>query len=341
MEEKNNQKVIFSGIKPTGNLTLGSYIGAMKNWIALQDEYFCLYCIVDMHAITVRQDPATLRKTALEQLAQYLAAGLDADKGILFIQSHVPAHAELAWVLNCYSMFGELSRMTQFKEKSAKNADNINAGLFTYPALMAADILLYQADLVPVGDDQKQHVELTRDIANRFNGIYGDTFKVPEVFIPKVGARIMSLSDPESKMSKSDDDPTGSISLLDKPEDIMRKFRRAVTDSDTVVRFDAKHKKGISNLMSIYSTATGKTFAEIEAEFAGRGYGDFKPAVGESVVELLRPIREKTEDLLKNKDYLEQIYRNGADRAAQLAERTLAKVYKKVGFIPYGKRNSK
>ncbi len=333
MEQKNEQKVIFSGIKPTGSLTLGSYIGAMKNWIALQEDYFCLYCIVDMHAITVRQDPATLRKTTLEQLAQYIAAGLDYNKGILFIQSHVPAHAELGWVLDCYSMFGELSRMTQFKDKSAKHADNINAGLFTYPSLMAADILLYQADLVPVGEDQKQHVELTRDIAKRFNGIYGETFKIPEPFIPKVGARIMSLLDPESKMSKSEEDG-GCVCLLDKPEDIMRKFKRAVTDSETTVRYDNINKKGISNLMAIYSAATGKTFAEIEAEFEGKGYGDFKLAVGEAVVEMLRPIREKTEDLLKNKDYLEQIYAQGAERAAAIAYKTLNKVYKKVGFVP-------
>ncbi len=328
-----NKKTIFSGIKPSGSLTLGSYIGAIKNWLDLQDAYNCLYCIVDMHAITVRQDPAQLRRRSLEQLAQYIACGLDPEKNILYIQSHVPAHAELGWVLGCYTMFGELSRMTQFKDKSAKNADNINAGLFTYPVLMASDILLYQADLVPVGEDQKQHVEITRDIAKRFNGIYGDTFTLPEPFIPKTGARIMSLSAPENKMSKSEMNDGGCICLMDKPEDIMRCFKRAVTDSDTSVRFDPETKKGISNLMTIYSAATGKSFADIEAEFASKGYGDFKLAVGEAVVEMLRPVREKAEDLLKNKDYLEQIYADGAGKAAYLARKTLDKVYRKVGFV--------
>jgi len=328
-----NKKTIFSGIKPSGSLTLGSYIGAIKNWVDLQDAYNCLYCIVDMHAITVRQNPADLRRRSLEQLAQYIACGLDPEKNILYIQSHVPAHAELGWVLGCYTMFGELSRMTQFKDKSAKNADNINAGLFTYPVLMAADILLYQADLVPVGEDQKQHVEITRDIAKRFNGVYGDTFTLPEPFIPKTGARIMSLSVPENKMSKSEIEDGGCVCLMDKPEDIMRNFKRAVTDSDTVVRFDPENKKGISNLMTIYSSATGKSFDAIEAEFAGRGYGDFKLAVGESVVEMLRPVREKAEDLLKNKDYLESIYADGAQKAAYLARKTLDKVYRKVGFV--------
>lgn len=329
------RKTIFSGIKPTGELTLGSYMGAIKNWVNLQDEYDCLYCIVDMHAITVRQNPTELRRRTLEQLAQYIACGLDYEKNILFIQSHVPAHAELSWVLGCYTMFGELSRMTQFKDKSAKNADNINAGLFTYPALMAADILLYQSDLVPVGDDQKQHVELTRDIANRFNGIYGDTFKIPEPFIPKVGARIMSLSDPTAKMSKSEEDANGCIILMDKPEDIMRKFKRAVTDSDTTncIRYDNENKKGVANLMTIYSLATGKNFTEVEEEFKDAGYGIFKPAVGEAVVELLRPIRETAEDLLKNKDHLEKIYTDGAERASRIAFKTLDKVYKRVGFV--------
>ncbi|MBE6931238.1 MAG: tryptophan--tRNA ligase [Clostridia bacterium] len=327
------KKRIFSGIKPSGNLTLGSYIGAIKNWVALQDEYDCLYCVVDMHAITVRQDPALLRRRTLEQLAQYIACGLDPERNIMYIQSHVPAHAELSWVLGCYTMFGELSRMTQFKDKSRKNADNINAGLFTYPVLMAADILLYQADLVPVGEDQKQHVEIARDIANRFNNVYSQTFTLPEPFIPKTGARVMSLADPMSKMSKSEQDGDGCICLLDKPDDIMRAFKRAVTDSETCVRFDKENKPGVSNLMTIYSAATGKSFEDIENEFAGRGYGDFKAAVGESVVELLRPVREKTEDLLKNKDYLEQIYTEGARRAAFLASKTLDKVYRKVGFV--------
>jgi tryptophanyl-tRNA synthetase len=331
MDEK--RKVIFSGIKPSGALTLGSYMGAIKNWVALSDEYDCYYCIVDMHAITVRQDPSELRRNTLSQLAQYIACGLDPKKNVIFIQSHVPAHAELNWVLGCYTMFGELSRMTQFKDKSAKNADNINAGLFTYPCLMAADILLYQASLVPVGEDQKQHVEITRDIAHRFNTVYGDTFTMPEPWIPKVGARIMSLSEPENKMSKSEQDSGGCICLMDKPEDIMRAFKRAVTDSDTEVRYDEKNKKGISNLMTIYSTATGKSFAEIENEFAGKGYGAFKLAVGEAVVELLRPIREKAEDILKNKDYLTQTYREGAEMASKAASRTLRKVYKRVGFV--------
>jgi len=327
------KKRIFSGIKPSGNLTLGSYIGAIKNWVALQDEYDCLYCVVDMHAITVRQDPALLRRRTLEQLAQYIACGLEPERNIMYIQSHVPAHAELSWVLGCYTMFGELSRMTQFKDKSRKNADNINAGLFTYPVLMAADILLYQADLVPVGEDQKQHVEIARDIANRFNNVYSQTFTLPEPFIPKTGARIMSLANPENKMSKSEQEGDGCVCLLDKPEDIMRAFKRAVTDSETAVRFDKANKPGVSNLMTIYSAATGKSFEEIENEFEGRGYGDFKTTVGESVVELLRPVREKTEDLLKNKDYLEQIYTEGARRASFMAAKTLDKVYRKVGFV--------
>ena len=326
-----NKKRIFSGIQPSGNLTLGSYMGAIKNWVALQDEYDCLYCIVDMHAITVRQVPADLRRRSLEQLAQYLACGLDPKKNIMFIQSHVPQHAELSWVLGCYTQFGELSRMTQFKDKAAKHADNITAGLFTYPVLMAADILLYQADAVPVGEDQKQHVELCRDIATRFNYVYGDTFTLPEPFIPKMGARIMSLGDSTSKMSKSD--PDGCVFLLDKPEDIMRKFKRAVTDCDTAVRFDPQEKPGISNLLTVYCTATGKTVEEAEEEFCGQGYGIFKPAVGEAVVELLRPIREETTRLLADKAYLESVYKDGAERAQALAVKTLRKVYKKVGFV--------
>lgn len=327
------RKTIFSGIQPSGDLTLGSYLGAIKNWVELSEEYNCYYCIVDMHAITVRQTPAELRRRTLEQLAQYIACGLDPQKNTIFIQSHVPAHAELSWVLSCYTMFGELSRMTQFKDKSAKNADNINAGLFTYPALMAADILLYQTDLVPVGGDQKQHVELTRDIAGRFNGVYGDVFTMPEPFIPKVGARIMSLTSPENKMSKSDKDPGGCIYVMQKPDDIMRCFKRAVTDSETSVRYDTETKPGISNLMQIYSVATGRSFDEIEAEFAGKGYGEFKPRVGEAVVEMLRPIREEAEKLLADKAYLEAVYREGAEKAAYTANKTLRKVYKKVGFV--------
>ena len=296
------KKRIFSGIQPSGELTLGSYMGAIKNWVSLQEEYDCLYCIVDMHAITVRQNPADLRRRSVNQLAQYIACGLDPAKNIMFIQSHVPQHAELSWVLGCYTQFGELSRMTQFKDKAAKHADNSTAGLFTYPVLMAADILVYQADLVPVGQDQKQHVELCRDIAQRFNGVYGDTFTLPEPFIPKMGARVMSLGDPTSKMSKSD--PDGCVYMMDKPEDIMRKF-----------------------------AATGKTVAEAEAAFAGQGYGIFKPAVAESVIELLRPIREEAERLTADKAYLESVYKDGAQKASYLAEKTLRKVYKKVGFV--------
>lgn len=327
----NDKKRIFSGIQPSGDLTLGSYMGAIKNWVALQDEYDCIYCIVDMHAITVRQVPAELRRRSLEQLSQYIACGLDPQKNILFIQSHVPQHAELAWVLGCYTQFGELSRMTQFKDKAKKHADNITSGLFTYPVLMAADILLYQADLVPVGQDQKQHVELCRDIAARFNGVYSDTFTLPEPFIPKMGTRIMSLGDPMSKMSKSD--PDGCVFLMDRPEDIMRKFKRAVTDCETAVRYDKENKPGISNLLDIYCTATGKTIAEAELAFADQGYGVFKPAVGEAVVELLRPIREEATRLMSDKAYLEGVYREGAQKAAWLAEKTLRKVYKKVGFV--------
>ena len=333
MENTTEKKTILSGIQPSGDLTLGSYLGAIKNWVELSDAYNCFYCIVDMHAITVRQNPAELRKRTLAQLAQYIASGLDPEKNTIFIQSHVSAHAELSWILSCYTMFGELSRMTQFKDKSSKNADNINAGLFTYPTLMAADILLYQADLVPVGGDQKQHVELTRDIANRFNGVYGDVFTVPEPFIPKVGARIMSLTSPENKMSKSDKDPGGCIYIMQKPEEIMRSFKRAVTDSDTCVRFDPENKKGISNLMTIYSVATGKSYEEIENEFVGKGYGEFKPRVGEAVVEMLRPIREEAERILKDKAYIEQVYKDGAQRAAYVANKTLRKVQKKVGFV--------
>ena len=322
---------MLSGIQPSGDLTLGSYLGAIKNWVERTDEFDNYYFMADMHSITVRQDPAALRRRTLEQLAQYIACGLDPEKNTLFIQSHVPAHAELGWVLNCYTMFGELSRMTQFKDKSAKNADNINGGLFTYPALMAADILLYQPDFVPVGNDQKQHVELTRDVAQRFNGVYSDTFTLPEPFIPKMGARVMSLGDPSSKMSKSD--PDGCVFLMDTPEVIQKKFKRAVTDSETQVRFDPEHKPGISNLLTIYCAATGKSPEEAEEAFQGQGYGVFKPAVGDAVVELLRPIREEAGRLMADKAYLEGIYKEGAERASHLAAKTLRKVYKKVGFV--------
>ena len=317
------KKVMFSGIQPSGNLHIGSYLGAMKNWVALSEQYDCYYCIVDEHSITVRQNPADLRRRSVLQLAQYIACGLDPQKNTLFIQSHVHEHAELGWILNCYTMFGELSRMTQFKDKSAKNAENINGGLFTYPTLMAADILLYGAHYVPVGADQKQHVELTRDIAIRFNNLYGDTFIVPEPYIPKVGARIMCLSNPTSKMSKSD--PAGCVFLMDSPDEISRKFKRAITDSDTehCVRYAPEEKPGVANLMSIYSSVTGKTYEEIEKEFDGKGYGAFKPAVGDAVIETLRPIREETERLLADKAYLKEIYTEGAQRAQYVDRKTL------------------
>ena len=323
---------MLSGIQPSGDLHLGNYLGAIKNWADRVNDYECFYFMADLHTITVRQDPAELRKRSLNQLAQYIACGLDPEKNVLFLQSHVPAHAQLAWVLNCYTMFGELSRMTQFKDKSTKYSDNINAGLFTYPVLMAADILLYQPDYVPVGEDQKQHVELCRDIAGRFNGVYGDVFKVPEPLIVKTGARIYGLTTPEAKMSKSV--PDGCVFLMDSPDDIRRKFKRAVTDSDreNCVRYDRASKPGVANLMDIYSKLTGKSIAEIEAEFAGQGYGVFKPAVGEVVVEALRPIREEATRLIADKAYLDGVYRAGAEKAAYVANKTLRKVYKKVGF---------
>ena len=332
-EEK--RKRILSGIQPTGTPTLGNYIGAVRNWALLQSDYDCLYMVADLHSLTVRQNPAELRRRTRELAALLLAVGIDPKEHVLFVQSHVPAHTELAWVLACNTQFGELSRMTQFKDKSAKHPDNVNGGLFTYPALMAADILLYQPDYVPVGSDQKQHVELCRDVATRFNNIYGDVFKIPEPYIPKIGARVMSLVSPENKMSKSDKDPNGTVYLLDRPEDIMRKFKKAVTDSVTerCVRYDLANKPGVSNLMSIYSACTGKTFEEIEAEFDGKGYGAFKPAVGEAVVETLRPIREESERLLKDKAYLESVYKAGAEKASYIANKTLRKVYKKVGFV--------
>lgn len=319
-------------VQPSGHLTLGNYLGAIRNWVDLQDEYDCVFALADLHAITVRQKPADLRKNTYEVLAQYIAAGLDPQKSVLFIQSHVPAHTQLAWVLNCYTMFGELSRMTQFKDKSRSHADNVNAGLFDYPVLMASDILLYQPNYVPVGVDQLQHIELCRDIAQRFNSAYSETFTIPEGYLGKLNTKVMSLSDPTKKMSKSDPNPNGFILLMDKPEDIMRKFKRAVTDSDTRV-VCAEDKPGVTNLIGIYAQATGKTIEEVEAEFEGKGYGDFKPAVGEAVIEMLRPIREETERLLKDKSYLESVYRDGAQKADRIAQRTLSKVYRKVGFV--------
>ncbi|MBQ6053095.1 MAG: tryptophan--tRNA ligase [Clostridia bacterium] len=328
----NTKKTILSGIKPTGTLNIGGYLGAVKNWIKMQDDYNCLYCIADLHSLTIRIDPAVLRKNSLELFALYLSCGLDPEKNTVFFQSHVSQHAELAWILDCYAMFGELSRMTQFKDKSAKNAENINAGLFTYPVLMAADILLYQANLVPVGEDQTQHVEICRDIANRFNGIYGDVFTLPEAYTPKIGARVKSLTNPTAKMSKSDDDENGCVNLLDPRDVVIRKFRKAVTDSEACVRY-APGKEGINNLMSIYSAVTGKTFEETEKEFDGKGYGDFKLAVGEAVADMLEGIQDKYKVYTSDKAQLETIYRNGADRARYIANKTLSKVYKKVGFV--------
>lgn len=336
MEFSNSKKTILSGVQPSGNLTIGNYLGAIRNWKTLQnekyDEYNSLYCVVDMHAITVRQTPAELRSRTMETVAIYLAAGIDPEKSLIFVQSHVPAHAQLSWVLNCYTMFGELSRMTQFKDKSAKNAQNINAGLFTYPALMAADILLYQADLVPVGLDQKQHLELTRDIAERFNQIYGNTFVIPEPYMTKNSEKICSLADPTKKMSKSDTNPNACVLMLDPKDVIIRKFKRAVTDSDTVVQY-AEGKDGINNLMTIYSCFTGKTFEEIEKEFEGKGYGDFKIAVGEVCADGLAPMQAEFKRLMADKAYLENLMRDSADQASYIARKTLSKVYRKIGFL--------
>ena len=331
--QKEHKKIIFSGIQPTGIMTLGNYLGAVKNWVALQDEYNCCYSIVNQHAITVRQDAKALRENTLAAYALILACGVDPEKSIAFIQSHVKTHAELSWVLSCYTQFGELSRMTQFKDKSQKHPENVNAGLFTYPVLMAADILLYQADLVPVGIDQKQHLELARNIAQRFNGIHGNVFTIPDGYIPKTAAKVMSLQDPTKKMSKSDDNPKSFVAILDKPETIIKKFKSAVTDSQALVAH-RDGKDGINNLMSIYSVVTGKSYEEIENEFTGKGYGDFKMAVGEAVAETLRPVRERFDAYMKDKAYLEQCYKAGAERALALSQRTLDKVYKKIGFLP-------
>ena len=328
MEER---KRIFSGMQPSGMITLGNYLGALKNWTNLQDEYDCLYCIVDMHAITVRQDPVKLRKQCKDLLTQYLAVGIHPEKNIIYYQSHVSQHAELSWILNCYTYMGELNRMTQFKDKAAKHSDNINAGLYTYPVLMAADILLYQTDLVPVGEDQRQHLEITRDIAGRFNALYGDTFKIPEAYIGKVGARVMALQDPSKKMSKSDENQNNTIALMDDPTVIMNKVKRAVTDSENEVRY-GEDKPGISNLLNIYCACTGKTIAEAEKEFSATGYGAFKTAVGEAVVAELEPVQKKIKELEQNKDYLNEVIRNGAERAGNLAAKTLTKVQKKIGF---------
>ncbi len=330
-----DKKIIFSGVQPSGNITLGNYLGAIKNFATLQHDYNCCYAIMDMHSITVRQDPAELRKRTLDLLKIYIACGVDPEENLMFIQSHVPAHAQLAWVLNCYTYMGELSRMTQFKDKSAKHADNINAGLFTYPVLMAADILLYQADLVPVGKDQMQHIEITRDIAQRFNAIYGDVFKIPEGFMPKNGAKVMSLTEPTKKMSKSDENPKAYISLLDDFSVMAKKIKSAVTDSEGVIEYreNDETKAGINNLLSIMSAVTGRSIENIVSDYSGKGYGDFKADVAEAVVEAIRPIRAKYDELSNDKTYLMSICEKGAERANAMAQRTLRKVYKKVGFV--------
>ena len=328
-----DKKIILSGIQPTGNPTLGNYVGAVRNWALLQeDDKFCAYCIADLHAITVRQNPTELRKNRYNMAALILAAGIDPERSILFMQSHVPEHTQLSWVLNCTTYMGELSRMTQFKDKSAKHEDNINAGLFTYPVLMAADILLYQTDLVPVGHDQKQHIELARDIAIRFNNAYGETFKVPEGFIPKVGGRVMSLQEPEKKMSKSDTNPNGYISIMDDPAVIRNKFKRAVTDCDAEIRFDPENKPGVSNLLSIYSIFTKKSMDECEQDFKGAGYGTLKETVAEVVVEELAPIQQRFREISADKEYVARVLADGAEKAQSIARRTVQKVYRKVGF---------
>ena len=328
-----DKKVVFSGVQPSGVLTIGNYLGAIRNFSDFSETYHCYYCVVDEHAITVRQVPADLRKRTYETLALYMACGLDPEKNTLFVQSHVSAHAELGWILDCYTMFGELSRMTQFKDKSAKNADNVNAGLFTYPALMVADILLYQTDMVPVGQDQKQHLELARDVAARFNSVYGDTFVIPDPYIPKTTAKIMSLAEPTKKMSKSDDNENATVRILDPKDVIIRKFKRAVTDSGSEVRFDEAEKPGVSNLMSIYGAFTGKTIEETEREFEGKGYGDFKLAVGEACADALAPVQAEFARLAADKAYLEDVMAKGAEAAARDAARTMSKVRRKLGFI--------
>ena len=334
MEQNVQKKRIFSGVQPSGNLTIGNYLGAIKNWIPMQDEYDCIYCVVDMHTLTVRQKPAELRQRSLNLLALYMACGLDPQKCILYLQSHVSGHAELAWILNCYTYMGELNRMTQFKDKSQRHSDNINAGLYTYPVLMAADILLYQTDLVPIGQDQKQHLEITRDIAERFNNIYGETFKIPEAYIPKIGAKIMSLQEPEKKMSKSDENENAYVSILDPLDVILRKFKRAVTDSEREIRYDEENKPGVSNLISIYSSTTGKSIEEIEKQFSGLSYGDLKEAVGVSVADVLKPVQERYNEYSSNKDFLNTVLKESAEKAFYLSRKTISKVYKKVGLVP-------
>ena len=328
------KKRVLSAIQPSGTPTLGNYLGALKNWKNTADEYDCAFAVADLHAITVRQDPQQFKKQIYDMYALLLALGLDPDKNIVFVQSQVPTHAQLAWVLDCYTQFGEMSRMTQFKDKSKTHADNINVGLFAYPVLMAADILLYQADYVPVGADQKQHLEIARDIADRFNGLYGNTFTIPEPLIGKTGARVMSLADPTKKMSKSDSNAKSFISILDTPETIVKKFKSAVTDSEASVRY-AEGKDGVNNLMGIYSCCTGASYEQIESEFAGKGYGDFKLAVADAVVAELRPLQEEFDRLQKDRAYIEECMRKGADTATAISNRTLSKVMKKVGFYQF------
>ena len=335
MENTTEKKqIVFSAIQPSGSITLGNYLGAVRNWVRMQDdpEYNCIYALADLHTITVRQEPAAFRKNIIDMYASILACGVDTDKAPFFIQSHNPDHAVMGWILDCYTQFGELSRMTQFKDKSAKHADNINAGLFTYPALMAGDILLYQADKVPVGHDQLQHLELTRDIANRFNGIYGNVFKIPEGFIPKSGARVMSLQNPTSKMSKSDENANSYVLLTDEDSVIMKKFKRAVTDSEAKVRY-AEGKDGVNNLMSIYSAVTGLSFEQIEHDFDGKGYGDFKTAVGEAVIAELSPIRKRYQDYLKDRKYIEECYTKSLEFVQRISHRTVEKAMKKIGYV--------
>jgi len=328
-----DKKTIFSGVQPSGNLTLGNYLGALRNFCRLQDEYNCYYCVVDMHTLTVRQNPEELRERSYALLALYLACGLDPDKNVLFLQSHVHSHAELSWVLGCYTYMGELSRMTQFKDKSQRHADNINAGLFTYPVLMAADILLYKSDLVPIGADQKQHLELARNIAERFNAVYGDTFVVPEPFIPGNGARIMSLQEPDKKMSKSDTNVNNFVLITDPRDVIIKKFKKAVTDSGAEIRYDENEKPGISNLINIYASVKDVTRQDVEKEFEGGRYGDFKKAVGEAVADTLAPIQERYAEFISDKTYLESILKKNAEKASEKAESTVREVYEKVGFI--------
>lgn len=332
--ESSKKKIILSGMQPTNVLTFGSYSGALTNWVKFQEEFDSYFMVADLHSMTVKQDPAVLRKRTLDFVAMYIAAGIDPEKSTLFLQSHVPAHSQLTWVLSCFTGMGECSRMTQFKDKSKKNADNINVGLFTYPVLMATDILLYQADLVPVGEDQKQHLELTRNLAQRFNHNYSDTFTVPEPYIPKVGAKIMSLQDPTSKMSKSDDNLNATLFLADDDDTIIRKIKRAITDSDAEVRF-SEDKPGVSNLITIYHVVTGKSIKEIEIEFDGSGYGVFKPAVAEAVVEFISPIRKRFEEIRADKKYLNEVLEQGREKANKKAMKTMSKVNKKVGFYQF------